>query len=117
MLPLPEGVMVYTIDGPIFYGVADNFEQVLAATHTDPTVLIIRMRWVPFVDITGIHALQNAITALQKRNVVVKICGANALVTGKLQRAGLIDTVGANNCFANLEQTLASLAPQEPLPA
>ena len=115
--PLPEGVMVYTIDGPIFYGVADNFEQVLAATHTDPTVLIIRMRWVPFVDITGIHALQNAITALQKRNVVVKICGANALVTGKLQRAGLIDTVGANNCFANLEQTLASLAPQEPLPA
>ncbi|HAU2042548.1 TPA: sodium-independent anion transporter, partial [Legionella pneumophila] len=45
---LPEGVMVYVIEGPFFFGAVETFQSALANTHTDPGVLIIRMRWVPF---------------------------------------------------------------------
>jgi SulP family sulfate permease len=51
---LPPGVLVYTIEGPFFFGAAETFERVLAQTCTDPGTLIIRLNRVPFMDIRGL---------------------------------------------------------------
>lgn len=53
-IPVPEGVMVFSIDGPFFFAAVDNLERALAHTHTEPKVLVLRLLRVPFVDITGI---------------------------------------------------------------
>ena len=101
---LPPGVMVYEIDGPMFFGAVDNFERALAQTGTDPQTLIIRLCRVPFVDITGLQTLEEAVADLVKRGVVVILCEANARVLAKMKKTGVVgsdtsakycDTLGA----------------------
>ena len=87
---LPPDVVVYEIAGPMFFGAVDNFERALLQTHTDPKTLVIRLRHVPFMDITGIQTLEGVIGKLRKRGVTVVLCEANVRVLAKLRKAGLL---------------------------
>lgn len=91
---LPQGVVVYGVEGPFFFGAVDTFERALAQTRTDPRVLVLRLRRVPFIDITGLQSLEEAIRDLRKRSVEVLMCEANPRVLSKLERAGLLETLG-----------------------
>lgn len=105
-LPNSSDILVYSIDGPVFFGAIKSFEHVLASTHYDPKVLIIRLRWVPLVDFTGLQALEEAITDLQKRGVRVILCGAKPRIESKLKKAGIIDLLGQNNFASELSKAL-----------
>jgi SulP family sulfate permease len=114
-LSFPPGILAFAVEGPFFFGAVENFERALASTRTDPEVLIIRLRWVPFMDITGLQTLEEVIRDLQRRKVRVMLTGANDRVAGKLRRAGIVELIGAENFCENLEQALArlSLAPAQ----
>ncbi|CAD5107112.1 SulP family inorganic anion transporter [Zestomonas carbonaria] len=114
---LPPGVLVYTIEGPLFFGAAETFERVLAQTHTDPQLLVIRLKRVPFMDITGIQTLEEVIQQLHLRNIRVKLCEANAKVLGKLGKAGILKAIGTEHYHADFKSALASLSEAEPAPA
>ncbi|MBV8633343.1 MAG: STAS domain-containing protein [Burkholderiaceae bacterium] len=105
---LPPGVLVYTIDGPFFFGAVENFESTLAQSHTDPDVLVLRLKRVPFVDMTALLTLEEVVEAMRKRNVRVILCEANELVKGKLDKAGLLELVGARNYADTLVLALSS---------
>lgn len=106
--PLPKDVLVYVIDGPFFFGAVENFQRALAATHTDPKILILRMRWVPFIDITGMGTLEEVIKDLQKRKVRVMLSGANPTVTEKLIKAGIVDRLGKENFFKEFSEAVTA---------
>jgi SulP family sulfate permease len=108
---LPAGVVVYEITGPMFFGAVENLERALLQTHTDPAVLVIRLRRVPFVDMTGIQSLQEAIGQLQRRGVRVLVCEANPRVRAKLVKAGLFETLPAWDCVEDFAQALEQVAP------
>ena len=108
---LPAGVVVYEITGPMFFGAVENLERALLQTHTDPAVLVIRLRRVPFVDMTGIQSLQEAIGQLQRRGVRVLVCEANPRVRAKLVKAGLFETLPAWDCVEDFAQALGQVAP------
>ncbi|MHB1678110.1 MAG: SulP family inorganic anion transporter [Sulfuriferula sp.] len=99
LMPLPPDVLVYAIEGPFFFGAVENFEQALTQTHTDPRILVIRLRRVPFMDITGLQALAEAIVNLQARGIRVMLCEANERVSKKLDNAGILTAIGADNYF------------------
>jgi MFS superfamily sulfate permease-like transporter len=101
-------VLVYKAEGPFFFGAVENFERALAFTHTDPRVLIIRLRWVPFMDITGVQALEEAIRDLHRRSVRVVIAGANPRVAAKLEKVGGIALIGRENFRENIVEALAA---------
>ncbi|MDL2357523.1 MAG: SulP family inorganic anion transporter [Pseudomonadota bacterium] len=105
---LPPGVLVYAIEGPFFFGAVENFERVLMATHTDPRVLVLRLRRVPFMDITGLQSLEEVIGHLNRRGVRVVLCEANERVRHKLDLAGVFSAAGAGNYFDTLGAALAS---------
>jgi SulP family sulfate permease len=105
---LPPGVLVYAVEGPFFFGAVENFERALASTHTDPKVLIIRLRWVPFIDITGLQTLEEVIHDLHKRGVRVMLLGANPRVQGKLEKAGIIELIGREHSFSAFADALAA---------
>jgi len=88
---LPPGVVVYAIEGPVFFAAAHNFIKALIDTNLSPTTAVIRLRYVPFIDITGLQSLDEVLRTLEKRHVRVIICEANERVTGKIIRAGIID--------------------------
>ncbi|QNH77727.1 STAS domain-containing protein [Pseudomonas protegens] len=107
--PLPPGVLIYTIEGPLFFGAAETFERALAQTHSDPRLLIIRLKHVPFMDITGLQTLEEVIGQLHKRGIVVKLCEANLKVHAKLERVGILHAIGAQNYHRDLSSALPPL--------
>ena len=110
---LPAGVVVYSVDGPFFFGAVENFERALHETQTDSGTVIIRLRWVPFIDITGLQSLEEAIVELHKRGVRVMLTGANARVEGKLKRAGILNLVGSKNFFKTFAEAMRACLGQE----
>jgi len=106
---LPEGVMVYSIEGPFFFGAVENFEQALSQTHTDPHTLLVRLRRVPFMDITGLQTLEEAIERMKKRGIDIILSEANDRVLVRLQKTGILKTVGENNYFKSFAAALNHL--------
>jgi SulP family sulfate permease len=103
---LPTGMLVYAIEGPFFFGVVENFERALALSYSDPQILVLRLRRVPFMDITGLQTLEEVIGKWQKRGVRVMLCEANKRVKDKLKRAGLLGMIGAENYVEDFSQAL-----------
>ncbi|MFP5418197.1 MAG: SulP family inorganic anion transporter [Gammaproteobacteria bacterium] len=103
---LPPGVLVYAVEGPFFFGAVENFERALAGTRGDPRLLILRLRRMPFIDATGLQALEDAIRGFQGRGVEVMLCGANARVEGKLSRSGILDLIGQDRYFKTCGEAL-----------
>ena len=108
---LPPNVLVYSIEGPLFFGAAETFERVLAQTHSDPGTLIIRLSHVPFMDITGLQTLLEVIEQLRNRNIVVKLCEANEKVLGKLRKAGILEALGPAHYHADFNSALSAANP------
>ena len=80
-LMVPEGVEVYEINGPYFFGIATKFEEIMSELGDRPKVRIIRMRKVPFIDSTGIHNLTNLCEMSKKENIHIVLsprCPASA---------------------------------------
>ena len=103
---LPDNILVYTIEGPFFFAAVENFERALIGTNTYPETLIIGLKWVPFIDVTGLQTLEEVIEDLHKHNVRVMLSSANARVAGKLFKAGIYDMVGIENHFTNLTSAI-----------
>ena len=99
---LPPDLLVYEIAGPMFFGAVENFERVLVQTQADPKILIIRLRRVPFMDITGIQVLEEVMQKLRLRGIRVMLCEANERVLAKLQRAGVINEGSAEDYVDHL---------------
>ncbi len=112
LVAAPPGVLVYTVQGPVFFAAVEALEHALRGTHTDPKVIIIRLKWVPFIDLTGLQALESAIVNLQRRQVRVILTGANARVYAKLVRNHLLNAVGPDNYFAEFQDALAACSPK-----
>jgi len=108
MQALPAGVLVYAIEGPFFFGAVENFERALAATHTDPELLVLRLRRVPFMDITGLQTLEEVIEQMQHRGVRVVLCEANERVKEKLANSGVLALVGEGGYFDAFGDALAA---------
>jgi SulP family sulfate permease len=85
-----EGVMVFSIEGPLFFGAVENLEQTLEQSHDNPRAIVIRLEHVPFMDITGIQALSEAMVNLENRGIRALLCEANQRVLRKLVRAELV---------------------------
>ena len=105
---IPKGLMIYEIDGPFFFGAVDKFQQVLMAIHAEPKVVILRLRRVPFMDITGIQTLEDVINKLHKRGVRTVLCEANDRVRSKLWKAGVVQLLGRQDFDDQFATALAS---------
>lgn len=108
LVSLPAGVLVYSVEGPFFFGAVENFEQALANTHTDPKVLVFRLGSVPLIDITGIQTLEEAIIDLQGRGIRVMLADTRLPVEAQLRKAGVLALLGEENVFQEFSQALAA---------
>ncbi len=105
-LVIPDGVEVYEIDGPFFFGIANKFDDVMAAMSDKPKVRIIRMRRIPFIDSTGIHNLHNLISMSHKEDIKIILSGVNDDVRKMLERNGFNELVGKRFICPNINVAL-----------
>jgi len=108
-LAIPDGVEVYEINGPYFFGAGNKFEEIMGALRHQrqkPRVRIIRMRKVPFVDSTGIHNLTNLCQMSQDEGIQVVLSGVNPKVEAVLRRAGFDAMLGQENICSHINEAL-----------
>lgn len=103
---LPKDIVIYSIQGPFFFGAAEKIEHALAISHSDPKVIIFRLQAVPFIDMTGLETFYELIEHYRKRNVEVYLCEANAIVKKKFHNIGILNLVSENKVFNHVAEIL-----------
>jgi SulP family sulfate permease len=104
---VPHGVEVYEINGPFFFGVADRLKDTLNQFERPPKVFILRMRYVPHIDATGLHALEEFHIKCKRQGIRLLLGGVHAQPLFEMTRVGLDHTLGLENIFDNLEEALS----------
>jgi SulP family sulfate permease len=103
---IPPHVEVYEINGPFFFGVADRIKDTLKSLEKPPKVFILRMRRVNAVDATGMHALDEFHDKCRKQGTRLLLSGVHAQPMMALAKYGLLDKVGEENMFENIDDAL-----------
>ena len=105
-LRIPQGVEVYEINGPYFFGIANKFEELMTAMEDHPKVRIIRMRRVPFIDSTGIHNLQNLCEMSHREGTHIVLSGVTPNVYSVLEHNGFCHLLGKDHICPNINVAL-----------
>jgi SulP family sulfate permease len=107
---LPPNVLVYRIEGPLFFGAAEKLESTLERTHLGVDTVVIRLGRVPFMDATGLITLAEIVQRFQRRRVRVLLCGIHDELRAPLDAAGITRLVGADNICRDMDEVAARTA-------
>lgn len=114
---VPRGAEVYEITGPFFFGAAATFKDTLARVAGKPKVLIIRMRAVPAIDSTGIHALRDVVRRSRKDGTLVLLSDVHMQPLVALSRSDALAEIGEDHLFGDLDLALDRARAHLGLPA
>jgi SulP family sulfate permease len=103
---VPRGVEVYEINGPFFFGVADRLKDTLRGLQMPPKVFVLRMRRVPAIDASGMHALDEFYEKCFRQGTLLLLAGVHAQPMVAMTQYGLIEKIGEGNLFENLDDAL-----------
>jgi SulP family sulfate permease len=114
---IPPGVEVFEINGPFFFGAAEQFKDTLGQIAKNPKVLIIRLRDVPAIDSTGLHALHELARRCKHDGTLLLLADVHAQPMFALVRSDMLAELGEENLFGNLDSALDRARQQLGLPA
>ncbi len=103
-----ERVVVYEISGPMFFGMAQRFIDVMSFTRKKPEILVLCMRLVPTMDATGIEALETVIRRAHEQNIHILLSGVHPRIMKIMTRLGTDKLVGKENIFSDFSTALAN---------
>jgi len=103
---VPAGVEVFEINGPFFFGIADRLKDTLRSLERPPKVFILRMRRVPAIDATGMHALDEFHDKCVKGRTRLLLSGVHAQPIFAMTEYGLVEKIGEENMFGNIDDAL-----------
>jgi len=104
---VPSGVEVYEVDGPFFFGAATLFRETVGQIGRRPKVLIVRLRDVPAIDSTGLHALREVARRAKREGTLFLLCDVHAQPLVALGRSTLLDEIGEENIYGDIDEALA----------
>jgi sulfate permease, SulP family len=104
---IPEGVEVYEIQGPFFFGAADLLKDMMGSFLAPPKVFILRMRHVPMIDASGMQALQEFFNNCRLKNTTLLLSGIQGQTQQDLEAFGFVDLIGKQHIFPHIDEALA----------
>ncbi|HNC23576.1 MAG TPA: SulP family inorganic anion transporter [Opitutaceae bacterium] len=103
---IPEGVLVYRIFGPFFFGAAEKMEDALQRAGKLPKILILRLQLVPAMDATALNALESIVERMQNAGGTVILSGPHRQPLEMMIRDGFIERLGRKNVRAHFDDAL-----------
>jgi SulP family sulfate permease len=103
---VPEGVEVFEISGPFFFGAATKFKDAMHIVEKAPKIRIIRMRKVLSIDATGLNMMRDLLKDSNKTSTRLILSGVHAQPLFAMQQYGLYDEIGDENIFGNIDDAL-----------
>ncbi len=93
-------ISIYTINGPLFFGAASRLDQQLATTPGGhKPIKIIRMKYVPVIDATGLSFIESTYKKHKKMGGVVLFSGVHPDVMKLIYSTGLNKKIGNDHFF------------------
>jgi SulP family sulfate permease len=106
LLSLPKEVLLYEINGPLFFGAARQFQETITNTHLQPKVVIIRMRYVPLIDATGFQSLREIIKTYKSRDIQVILSGISKDLSKDFEKNSMYLIIEEEFVVRNIEKAL-----------
>jgi SulP family sulfate permease len=103
---VPDGVEVFEINGPFFFGAVSKFRDTVRIVENPPKIIIIRMRDVPAIDSTGIHALEKLLKETKRHGTHLVLSGVHTQPLMALAQAEFIEKIGEANIHGNIDDAL-----------
>jgi SulP family sulfate permease len=103
---IPDGVEVYEINGPFFFGAAAKFKEIMRQVENPPKIMILRMRNVMAMDATGLNLLSEIFRENKKANIPLILSGVHAQPLYALTQYNLYDEIGEDNIYGNIDDAL-----------
>ena len=107
---IPKGVEIYEVNGPFFFGAADKLKDVMSEIAKPPKVFILRMRHVPAIDATGIHALEQMAKKCRAQGTTLILTEIRRQPLGAIVRAHKLELFGRRNLAKTLDIALERAA-------
>ncbi len=104
---VPDGIEIFEINGPFFFGAVDKFRDAISSFERLPQVLILRMSAVPAVDATAVSAVERLLDSAQADGTRVIFAGVNKRVFRVLHKAGIVKRIGIEHILADVPLALA----------
>jgi SulP family sulfate permease len=104
---VPEGVEVFEVTGPMFFGAAYKFKESMKMMENPPKILIIRMRYVPIIDATGLHTLQEVFQETKNQDTKLILSGVQEGLYKQLEKSKILFMVGKENVCPDIDHALA----------
>lgn len=100
-------VSIYTIEGPLFFGAAQTFEQsILSTVHYKPKVLILRMGKVPLIDTTGEEYFRSIVRDFKEHGGTILVTGVQSSLKQMLDKNGLTEEIGEQNFYPHTGEAI-----------
>ncbi|HEX5394175.1 MAG TPA: SulP family inorganic anion transporter [Rhodocyclaceae bacterium] len=96
-IEVPPRTLIYSIDGPFFFGAAEKLQGTLASIQSKVDTVVLRMGRVPFIDATGIQALAELVDDFHRSKATVILCDVRPNLLRKLERGGILAKIGHKN--------------------
>jgi SulP family sulfate permease len=106
---IPPGVILYRIEGPLFFAAAEKLDLVLRSSGGKPRVVVFRMRNVPAMDASGLHAFEVAIAKLRRDRVEIFLTAVQPQPMKVMFDSGLAERIGLDHFCGDIDQALAAL--------
>ncbi len=103
---IPKGISVYEINGPLFFASAREYAEVIKEIGLKSKILIIRMRYVTFIDITGVKNLKDTLKILKKSGVKIVLSCVRPSILNEFEKNHLTDLVNTSNIFDSFDNAL-----------
>ena len=104
---VPEGVVLYRVEGPFFFAAAEKLEAALRNSGGKPRAIILRLRNVPSMDVSGLHAFEVVVHKLRRDGVRIFLTAVQPLPMEVMEKAGLVDLIGKRKFCADIDEALA----------
>jgi len=104
---VPKGVLVYEINGPMFFAAADKFMQI--STTKDLKAVILRMRGVPAIDISALRSLEKIQELCEKNEIRLILSHVNEQPMSVMKKGGFDVKIGEDNFAAHIDDALSKV--------
>ena len=107
LMDLPKGVLLYEINGPLFFGAARQFQETITNTHLQTKVIIIRMRYVPMIDATGFQSLKEIVSSYKAKGITVILSGISENLLKEFNKNGVFSVLEKEFVVKNINTALS----------
>jgi SulP family sulfate permease len=103
---VPDGVEVFELYGSLFFGAIERFKDALRRVEKSPRVLILRLRYVPSIDATGVQVLEDVLERTRREGGTLLLTGLAEQPLRVLEQTGLLAKLGKENVLENIDVAL-----------